>query len=58
LPGCQLKKPQGKVVDFERLSGPHLAMSQTKGIQTTAKALKQQNDIARLPSSKNDIAKL
>jgi hypothetical protein len=42
------------VVVFERLSKPHLAMSQTRDIQTTPKALKQQNDIATLPSSSQE----
>jgi hypothetical protein len=58
LPSCQVYKGSGELEVFERLSGQHLAMSQTRGIQTTLKALKQQIDIARLPSAKNDIAKL
>jgi hypothetical protein len=55
---AKLKRAQGEVVVFERLLELHLAMSLTRGNQTTHKALKKQNDIARLPSSQNDIAKL
>jgi hypothetical protein len=43
-----------EVVVFKRLSGLNLAMSQTRDIQTTPKALKQQNDIATLPSSSQE----
>jgi hypothetical protein len=52
---AKLKRAQREVVVFERLFCLHLAMSLTRGIQKTHKALKRQSDIARLPSSKTTL---
>jgi hypothetical protein len=57
LPGCQVHKGSGKLVVFERLSGPYLAMSQTRGVQTTLKALKEQNRHCQVAKFQVDIAK-
>jgi hypothetical protein len=52
---AKLKRAQGEVVVFKRLYCLYLAMSLTRNIQTTQKAIKRQSDIARLPSSKTTL---
>jgi hypothetical protein len=56
LPPCQLEKESAKIIVFQRLSLFRFCTAEVGDIQSSPKALKETNDIARLPSRKIDIA--